>query len=474
VVVSHALTVRALLAAALLAAAMVLGMARAEAAPDDLLLLLDPTRLTPAVASRGAGPDGRWVRPRAVAAACARDGVHGPAAFSPSLDRCRNAAAVPGLAEAVLGLVVQGEDMNRSALEHVAAGGIVAVVPRLRLACIPGNCDRQLFEDAAYPTALVNRPLPPPLPEPRILEFSVVPDALVAGQSAELRWTVDSVDQCLLSSSASTARGQVAAAGTRSVTPLEDTVWTLTCAAPGGSASAQVSASVTPPSGAPRILMFEATRADVPIGARTTLVLEALDADGCTLNDGQATLSVGPRARVTVRIEEPTVFLAVCDSASGSAVATTEVAATAESGPPVFERFELDRSSIERGDPVGLYWQATGATQCRLRDAGQGTIWRLPPAGSRTLSKHHEVLLRQEIVGPDVFEIQGLHFCDGLSLGHLVQRFDRNERVFAAVFDQHQPAAGPQGVGHGTAHFVGVGELVIGIDEQDQIDAARR
>jgi hypothetical protein len=147
-----------------------------------------------------------------------------------------------------------------------------------------------------------------------------------------------------------------------------------------------VSAAVTPPSGAPRILLFEATRADVPIGARTTLVLETLDADGCTLNDGQATLSVGPRARVTVRIERPTVFLAVCESATGSAAATTEVAVTAMSGPPVFERFELDRSNIERGDRAVLYWQATGATQCRLRDAGQGTIWRLPPAGSRTLA----------------------------------------------------------------------------------------
>ena len=121
----------------------------------DYLLLLDPTRLDAAVVTRGAGPDGRQVRPRAVAAACIRDGVLGPAAFSPRFDRCRAAAAVPGLRDAVAELPVAGAEPGTTVIGLVNAGGIIAVEPRRGLACLPGDCNRDVFEGATYPTSLV-------------------------------------------------------------------------------------------------------------------------------------------------------------------------------------------------------------------------------------------------------------------------------------------------------------------------------
>lgn len=352
----------------------------------DYLLLLDPTQLDVAVATRGAGPDGRQVRPRAVAAACIRDGVLGPAAFSPRFDRCRAAAAVPGLRDAVAALPVAGAEAGTTVIGLVNAGGIIAVEPRRGLACLPGDCNRDVFEGATYPTDLVGRPDPPPPLVPLIEQLTVDPVVLTAGESATLSWAAVDVASCTLETGESGLLETVPASGGRVVAPAEDTVWTLTCAAPGGTALAQTVVTVTQPPEAPEIILFAPTRDDVPAGGRTTLVWETRRAETCALSDGNGPVVVSPSARTSVLIGQDTRFVLACQNAAGWVASTTEVLVTTDAQAPTIESFEIDRSIIARGDGVFASWQAPGATRCRLRDGGQATTWRLRPQGQMNLA----------------------------------------------------------------------------------------
>ncbi len=352
-----------------------------SASGNDYLLVLDPTRLDRAVAGRGAGPDGRPVRPGVVARACLRDGVFGPAAFSPKRDICRSMAAVPGLSEALIGLQLDGGEIDLTVMSQVNAGGIVAVLPSRRLACTPGECSRELFEDASYPTNLVGRPLPDPLPVPSVTQFQIQPAAIMAGQTATLSWAVAEVAGCQLESSEENGALTVSPSGQMQVLPAEDTVWTLTCAGPGGRAIEQAVVSVAPAPGSPAILLFTATRDDVPIGAPARLIWEARDASVCGISDGEQFLAVPVRGRLRVPVSADTLFELRCQSPAGSVTSTTEVLVTAAAQAPIIESFSIDQSAIKRGDNAFLSWDAPQATRCRLRESNQAVGWRLPPQG---------------------------------------------------------------------------------------------
>lgn len=352
-----------------------------SASSADYLLLLDPTRLDRALAVRGAGPDGRMVRPGAVAAACLRDGVFGPAAFSPQRDSCRATGALSGLSEALIGLRLADGATDSSVLDRINAGGIVAVLPSRRLACTPGDCSRELFEGVGYPTRLVGRPDPDPLPVPSIAEFEVQPTGIVAGQTATLSWAAVDVAACRLESSENSGALTVPPSGQFQVSPGEDTAWTLTCSGPGGAAIEQATATVTPAPGAPEIMLFAASRDDVPVGARTRLIWDTRNASACAISNGEQSLAVPIRGHLSVTVASNTLFELRCQNATGSTTSSTEVHVTTAQQAPVIAAFSIDRSAIARGDNAFLSWQATGATRCRLRETNQNVVWRLPPAG---------------------------------------------------------------------------------------------
>ncbi len=360
---------------------LVLLLLAGSASGADYLLVLDSTRLDRAVAGRGTGPDGRPIRPGVVTRACRRDGVFGPAAFSPKRGTCRSVATVPGLSEALIGLQLDKGEINVTVLNQIDAGGIVAVLPSRRLACTPGECSREVFEDASYPTNLVGRPAPDPLPAPSIAEFEAQPAVMPVGQTATLSWAATEVAGCQLESSEETGALNVSPSGQMQVLPAEDTVWTLTCAGPGGTAIKQAAVSVTPAPGSPTILLFTATSVDVPVGARTRLTWEAQDATTCEISDGEQFLAVAVRGRLRVPVTADTLFELRCQSPAGSVTSTTEVLVTTAAQAPIIESFSIDRSAIKRGDNAFLRWDAPQATRCRLRESSQGVSWRLPPQG---------------------------------------------------------------------------------------------
>jgi len=347
----------------------------------DYLIVVDPTRLSAAVSTRGEGPDGQVIRPRAVSAACIRDGIFGPAAFLPRLDRCRALAAVPGLREALDGLLVTGTESDTTVFDLVAAGGTVAVEPRRRLACQPGSCGRELFEDASYPPELVDRPNPPPPTLPVIADFSVAPEQLTPGESALLSWSADEVNRCRIINSTSGEQLNVESSGQRVVTAMTDTIWTLICSDSGGTSTAQALVRVIPPEQSPVITVFRSRRADVPIGEQTTLIWQTQRAKTCVLSSGDGPLAVPTRARLPKSVNEDIVFRLACENDHGSVSSTVRVLATSASQAPLIERFDIDRNVVSRGDSLFATWQASDATRCRLRSSQQMVNWPLGIAG---------------------------------------------------------------------------------------------
>ena len=293
---------------------------------------------------------------------------------------------MPGLADAVADIPVAGAEPGMTVTGLVTAGGIVAVDPRRRLACRPGACDRDLFEGVTYPASLVGRPDPPPLPVPFVQQLTIEPEIIAAGESATLSWAAVDVASCTLETGESGLLETVPASGGRVVAPTEDTVWTLTCAAPGGTALAQTVVTVTQPPDAPEIILFAPTRDDVPAGDRTTLVWATRRAETCALSDGNGPVVVSPGARSSVLIARDTRFVLACQNAAGWVAATTEVLVTTSAQAPTIESFDIDRSIIARGDGVFASWQAPDATRCRLHDGRQATTWRLRREGQMNLA----------------------------------------------------------------------------------------
>ncbi len=70
----------------------------------------------------------------------------------------------------------------------------------------------------------------------------------------------------------------------------------------------------------------------------------------------------------------------------------------------------------------------------------------------------------------DEGEAHGFEFLDGLFGGHFVESFDGDACVFGSEFKEVDFSAGFKGGVDGFQHFGGVGEFVIGIDEENGID----
>ena len=84
------------------------------------------------------------------------------------------------------------------------------------------------------------------------------------------------------------------------------------------------------------------------------------------------------------------------------------------------------------------------------------------------------MLRRQEMPGLDPDQANGLHFCNSLLLGHLVQRLDGYSRVLAPILDEKNLSTRAKRPDDAAHHLVGISKLVVGVDQQDRIDGAFR
>lgn len=85
-------------------------------------------------------------------------------------------------------------------------------------------------------------------------------------------------------------------------------------------------------------------------------------------------------------------------------------------------------------------------------------------------AEDQHVLLGQVILRTKPLEADGAHLLPGLYLAHPVQALDRHRRILGPVLDEHEQATRNERTHQGLAHLPRVGELVVGVDDQDQVD----
>src|SRR5580692_9261052 len=86
--------------------------------------------------------------------------------------------------------------------------------------------------------------------------------------------------------------------------------------------------------------------------------------------------------------------------------------------------------------------------------------------------KNENMLARKRLY--DVRETKSFRFDLGLGFldAHLVFGLDRDGRIFLAILEQHQPSVRLQGFPHFPQHFLRLGEFMIHIHQQNQVEFA--
>jgi len=116
-------------------------------------------------------------------------------------------------------------------------------------------------------------------PEPTFLRCGVTPANIVQGETASLAWQAINADSVTL-----TGSGNVALSGSQSVSPMQNTTYTLVATNENGSISCPLTVQVTE-GVVPRILNFTASYLEMLAGDSSTLLWQVENADEVTITD---------------------------------------------------------------------------------------------------------------------------------------------------------------------------------------------
>lgn len=183
---------------------------------------------------------------------------------------------------------------------------------------------------------------------PPSVSFDVSPDTIVQGEEAVLNWQVENADTVTIDNGV----GAVAAQGSTTVSPQDDTVYTLTATGPGGSVSQSVFLAVTLP---PPVISLAADPSTIRVGESASLNWETQYAETCEILPevgtvaAEGSVQVTPSQTTTYRLE----------AANTDASSTAEAVVTVLHPPSV----EINASPlfIFRGETATLSWTVTQA-----------------------------------------------------------------------------------------------------------------
>jgi hypothetical protein len=226
--------------------------------------------------------------------------------------------------------------------------------------------------------ACTRAPVPVPL---TIAEFSASPPKISAGQSATLRWSVSgattvSIDRGI---------GNVALTGSRAVTPIATTIYTLTATNEAGmSTTATTQVAVTsqtatniPATNIPTINYFTADPSNIALGDSITLRWSVSNATSIYIDNGIG--AVCPTGSIVFLPSGTTTYALNATNSAGERAeyATVQVsgggAPSPLSGLPVINYFTADPPIITAGSSTTLSWDVSNATSVTI-DPGVGSV----------------------------------------------------------------------------------------------------
>ncbi len=198
-----------------------------------------------------------------------------------------------------------------------------------------------------------------PFPLPTVVSFTADPLMIERGDATVLSWQTEGADSVMIE-----GIGSVGTSGTATVSPTETTTYILTARNASGEVTKTVSVRVVSP-GAPRILSFAATPAEIGAGEPSTLIWEVENADTVTISDlgpvdAKGTSDVSPATTTT--------YTLTAKNATGEVTATATVTVRT---PVRIVSFKADKTTVQNpGDPATLSWVVENATHVELVNYG--------------------------------------------------------------------------------------------------------
>jgi hypothetical protein len=180
---------------------------------------------------------------------------------------------------------------------------------------------------------------------PVINSFNASPSSISTGGSSELSWVVSGANKVSIDQGI----GNVALAGTRTVTPVTTTVYTLTASNNIGTVTATTQVIVTgvatpqtptptlptlptPSSSLPVINYFIISPNSVNFGSSVTLSWSTTNTTAVTIDNGVG--EVGVSGSITIMPVGSTIYTLTATNAHGSKMATASVGVFSEPPPP--------------------------------------------------------------------------------------------------------------------------------------------
>ncbi len=245
----------------------------------------------------------------------------------------------------------------------------VWVWPERRLACLPGTCPLAGSATPEFPPEGFSPP--PPV---SINSFTASSLSIVAGEGTTLSWTAAGVSVCQLGPQGQTA--SVAASGSQTVTPAQTTIYELNCSGAGGSDSAQLLITVTPPPEAPAIQSFAASPSNILAGNSSLLTWISSNASTCAIVDVADNLRRS--GSILVKPTTTRTYRLLCSGSGGVAERIRKVTVTPADMPVAIDQFAASPTSLRQGQSTTLKWKSRNADTCEI--ASVNRRWRVKVA----------------------------------------------------------------------------------------------
>ena len=228
-----------------------------------------------------------------------------------------------------------------------------------------------------------------PASAPIINSFTASPASITSGGSSALTWNVFGAAEVNIDQGI----GDVAAAGSRTVSPGTTTTYTLTATNETDTVTARARLTVSrappppppPPSVSPPVIsFFIANPVGITPGNSSTLSWLVSNADTVMIAYGSSVTPVGSAGSAAATPTTTTTYTLTATNAAGSVTETVQVVVSGgmPPSPPVISFFTASPGSITLGASSMLSWSVSGATTVSIN---QG-IGPVPPSGSIPVS----------------------------------------------------------------------------------------
>jgi len=221
--------------------------------------------------------------------------------------------------------------------------------------------------------------------QPPTVNIAVDPGTILLGESSTLSWTSTDADTAAIDQGI----GSVAVTGSISLSPIETTTYSITVNGSGGSATENVTLTITHPV---PVVSISANPSEIQLGESSTLNWSSTNADSCVIEPGIGT--VDPSGSFTVSPTETTNYIITAIGAGYTVVANTTIMVVDPNGPPTVS-FDAQPSSIQKGEPSVLSWDSINAESAYI-DNGIGVV---ATSGSTVVSPEYTTTYSITVTG---------------------------------------------------------------------------